>query len=282
MKKQLFIHIGFGKTGTTSVQDTFHASRDLLKQNGVLYPVSGLSGTGHHALAPLNETVIQGRAEDEYEKLLDEIAADESGKVLISSENFSFIREEYVAATKALFAEFDTKIIFYVRPQVELIESTYLEWIKVGRKCPDNLAAFFRQNANGFNFISRLASWRKVYGSKNIVVCRYGGDTRIEILRTIGVPVEMFQAVFKRSDKRSNPSLSPEFVKLATLINRLQLEPEKRLEMMQELLRLTKLLDAKRVTKLMKPALKAVVEEHYAPSNEKILELFGVDVLGKE
>lgn len=281
MKKQLFIHIGFGKTGTTAVQEIFHASRDLLRQNGVLYPSTGVFPTGHHMLAPLNEAAIQGDTVEEYKKLLDEIATDASEKILVSSENYCFMKETFIAAMPKLFSKVDTRIVFYVRPQVELIESTFLQWKKTGQKCPDELQLFFRQNASGFNFSMRLAPWIKAFGKKNIIVRRYEGDTRIDILRAIGVAPGFLQPVIKAGGKRSNPSLSPEFVKLATLINGAELDKVKRWEMMQELLRLTGFLDVNRVKKLMPPPLKARIEEYYAPSNDEIRELFGVDVLGK-
>ena len=34
----LHLHIGSGKTGTTSIQEVFHANRQQLKKQGFLYP----------------------------------------------------------------------------------------------------------------------------------------------------------------------------------------------------------------------------------------------------
>ena len=48
------MHIGFGKTGTTSIQDYLFFNRKIRKSD-FNYPEIGLRGSGHHDLATLGK-----------------------------------------------------------------------------------------------------------------------------------------------------------------------------------------------------------------------------------
>ncbi len=56
MAKQLIIHAGFPKTGTTSLQEALSANRQILLANGIYYPHAGdhyphMGDKAHHLAA---------------------------------------------------------------------------------------------------------------------------------------------------------------------------------------------------------------------------------------
>ena len=51
---RVYLHIGFGKTGTTSIQDYLFFNREIRKSD-FIYPEIGLRGSGHHNLATLGK-----------------------------------------------------------------------------------------------------------------------------------------------------------------------------------------------------------------------------------
>ena len=55
MRRQIYLHIGFPKTGTTSIQTWLTEHAAALAAHGVLYPAIGRDGQeyqyGHHRLA---------------------------------------------------------------------------------------------------------------------------------------------------------------------------------------------------------------------------------------
>jgi len=79
---KIYIHIGFGKTGTTSIQDSLYRNNELLSSQGFLYPKTGLRGTGHHNLCKYSP-----HEGGEFNALVKEIEAQNSSTVIISSES---------------------------------------------------------------------------------------------------------------------------------------------------------------------------------------------------
>ena len=43
----MYVHAGYPKTGTTTIQQFLKRNRGVLKDIGVLYPKTGIHGTGH-------------------------------------------------------------------------------------------------------------------------------------------------------------------------------------------------------------------------------------------
>src|ERR1700722_6424768 len=131
MRKQIFLHIGFPKTGTPSVQMWLTENTVALAAHGVLYPRSGREGQGyyygHHRLArslvesPLGELTI---AWPDMARLRDEMANSPAQTIVISSEDFSTrLQQPEVDLLAQQLADFDVRIVCYVRRQDEFIIS---------------------------------------------------------------------------------------------------------------------------------------------------------------
>lgn len=136
LDKTLYLHIGFGKTGTSSLQSFFARNQERLSGLGVYYPSTGRDGLdAHHYIAtaarPGGGTGYDtDRSWEDYVALLrEEIAGRPEPNVLISSEVFSGrLSWRLLRMLKGVFREI--RVIGYVRRQDVLIASNYNQWVK--------------------------------------------------------------------------------------------------------------------------------------------------------
>lgn len=197
----LVIHIGLQKTGTTFIQRALFNNRQQLKDFGVLYnPAAGLEETNcnaHHFIphalkgkrfsyTPKDDF---SRVEDHALALREEAAAHPDMACVISSEDFSLIRNrEKLQKLRNFFPDDDTRILVYLRRQDAWIDSLYGQMIKVGRK--QSVEEFVSAEEKTLNYGGFLARWSSEFGQKNIVVRAYepGGDFDLwhDFMKSIG------------------------------------------------------------------------------------------------
>jgi mannosyltransferase OCH1-like enzyme len=145
INKHLIIHIGQHKTGSTAIQQ----SLNKLDANNakVMFPKTGLSFSGHHKISD----IFQGKEDDIsnfFKNFFEEISKNDADIVVLSSEYFSSGNEisfnkkrmntiwTHLSWLTTHF--FSSEIVYYVRPQVNSIESRINQSIK-SRLCLDNL-----------------------------------------------------------------------------------------------------------------------------------------------
>lgn len=137
---ELIVHIGTFKTGTTALQKFLSSNRArLLEECNLLYPEAGeIPAGGHHNLVyELTKSwkyVAQRGGFQELRKEVDEAAPE---IVLLSAENLSSyaLGNPGVAPAFGGFASTISariKVICYVRPQWEYIDSYYSQGVKSG------------------------------------------------------------------------------------------------------------------------------------------------------
>ncbi|MFD2858417.1 hypothetical protein ACFSZS_31685 [Seohaeicola zhoushanensis] len=131
-KKTLHIHIGSHKTATTTLQNTFAVSSDLLEHAGVLYPATGRKFQAHHPLAwQLRDTAQSGTSlEDlgDWPATLQEIDASSASQVIISSEDFEWLQD--LSRLELLKDRYDVRVLFYIRSPERYLESYYNQLVK--------------------------------------------------------------------------------------------------------------------------------------------------------
>jgi hypothetical protein len=128
----LLIHVGLHKTGTTSVQDHLYRRRECLRNEGILYPNTGLFGS-QHALIPgsvipkhffLDRIKRSLHTEDYINELSEEVCTVNPRLVLLSSEVFSEIahnRELCLGMINRISARFSScRLLLTLRNPQEL------------------------------------------------------------------------------------------------------------------------------------------------------------------
>ncbi|MCR4946544.1 MAG: hypothetical protein K5929_06345 [Lachnospiraceae bacterium] len=240
MKKQLFVHAGTPKTGTSAIQIYCSTNNERIKANGAVYPNLGFEfpGIGINRNAHFLVHSIKGedgkrdKAAEEalvaegLEKLM--AYFDEYDRVIISDENLwnsSSFKESRIKTLKDACDEKDVEIRFivYLRRQDTLIQSywaqqvkeksklTFREYIETGKY------SFFKLDYN-----ERLNALASVVGKDNIIVRvyeksgYYKGSITADFLHITGIETD---ETFVEPDHIINPSLTGPTLEIKRILN---------------------------------------------------------------
>lgn len=128
MNKQVIIHCGPPKTGSSALQHWFISNRDYLRSIGIMYPEHNADrngiGSGHHSLLLNHKASGSEFNVDAYKTLLDEFYQSSSKYLLLSSEYFFYHIESFIELTG------NVKFVVFIRPECETIESLYNQAVK--------------------------------------------------------------------------------------------------------------------------------------------------------
>lgn len=125
MEKQLFLHMGVQRTGTTSIQKAMAGSRGYLKKQGVLYP--WLFGKPSHVKIAWDIFLEKTTAKDLVEAIKEKEDS-RTHSVILSAEGFSFINN--FSFIGELRKRYNVKVIMYLKEQLSWLESWYNQNIK--------------------------------------------------------------------------------------------------------------------------------------------------------
>ena len=193
--KELFLHIGTQKTGTTSIQSFLKLNRIELEKNKIYTPKSIDIGNGHHRWITTfgtnknkvdafiaNQEFSSQEEKDEkinnkFNLFKHEIERIDEGKWIISCEHMqSELRsEDEIKRLKNKLEKLFTKIniILYIRNPLDTVVSLWSTQTKFGAKLsriavPDD--PFYENVCNHKKTIIR---WENVFGRENLKVLRF-------------------------------------------------------------------------------------------------------------
>jgi hypothetical protein len=130
--KQVFLHIGAPKTGTTYLQRVLAANRERLGEHGVLYPRVG--GEAHHVAAwglrPDGSGMDAANFGGHWRRLVDEVTSWEGPKVVVSSEMFAFLRQEIVSQVVSAFPDAELHVVYTARDLSRQVPAVWQEQVK--------------------------------------------------------------------------------------------------------------------------------------------------------
>jgi hypothetical protein len=183
--RTLYLHIGRGKTGTSSIQRFLAANRERLLAEGCHYVRAGdLAGDrGHKPFAygfidePPSYLREPGGVEQALAEVATEIGASSAPCVLLSSENFTLCNPERLRAFfEAKAPDLGVKVVFFARSQDELVESQYNQLVKTaGMRL--SFAEYLDSGPEELDFSELLRPWAKVFGSENIIARVYDASS---------------------------------------------------------------------------------------------------------
>ena len=136
-----YVHIGTGKTGTTTIQVFLDENHEKLKEKGILYSNVNLSSNRHIYLIYIVDFYLKGKKEDSFvkdiiKKLKEELKQNPNKTFIFSSEDILWWCKDVENASIALkefFTEIgfdDIKIIVYIRSQADLFLSLCSQEVK--------------------------------------------------------------------------------------------------------------------------------------------------------
>lgn len=235
-EKQLFIHIGTHKTGTTSIQSFLAENGTFLAEHGVLYPAPyPKTNPGHHYVAnQLGTSGLKGRRHPSVRQLLKAIESTPYHKIIVSTELFSVIEPRLVAE---VFAGYECHVVCVLRRQDDYLESMYRELRKssffeddvsvfLDKVFAGQLLTIFRNNETELrgrlpvDYAAFLASWAEYFGEDRIHAIAYEeaarkGGVLAAVLGSAGIPAPPLE----RQGKKYNKSFSAPLLQLRTAID---------------------------------------------------------------
>ncbi len=202
--KKLFLHIGFPKTGSTSIQVGLVKNAEALAAQGILYPskrkmaymqniqhlplAAAIPGRNVEWLTPAKRQTLPNA----YRSFFRNISNAEFHTLVVSSESFGGqdIGPKKVEWVRDQFADYDVTVIAYIRRQDSYILSTYQEAIKAGHTGRFDFEDY--PNKKAMFFAQRLSPWRQVFGADKVIVRPFmpalwhQGDLFMDFLHLIG------------------------------------------------------------------------------------------------
>lgn len=215
MHKNLFIHIGTHKTGTSAIQDFLRLNRKPLSRHGVLYPQK--SRRDYYASKD-GEVFVPPEKFKNYRRLI-RLARRRDRHIIVSSETFSLIRD--VRPIRQALGDIRPTIICYLRRQDNFIQSFYNQAVKNEAEYR-SIAAY--EPPTTLDYDALLDRWAVVFGRENVKVRPYekdafkNGDLVTDFLSLVGLDLTPDLKVLA---KDTNPRLPGEALEYMRLLNSL-------------------------------------------------------------
>lgn len=249
MRKRVFLHIGFHKTGTTALQDAFAKNSELLSNSGILFPCGLSNWPSHPELAwsftgnifPWQDKAYQ--VDDViqfYRELINEASED---TIILSSEELC--RLNYYPGTinglSEVFSGIDTRIIAYARSPREFLASRYRHEVQQGSES-QSFADFLSHpdNLDSARFDRRMIEWTIAFPNK--VQLRYydrssliDGNIISDFLNVIGCPEVKIEGDYEDAEVQMHPMLTP----FMTVVNRTEMPDEEKMSIFNAVLDLS-------------------------------------------
>lgn len=262
-----FVHIGIGKTGTTSIQSFLSQSREPLLRLGFLYPQSGLIGNAHYGLFNLRTSEV---TEESFANLAEEVSVSGVRNVILSSENLTYAPMPVIEYMRDALGD-DVRVVFYVREQVGLIQSTFLQWVKDGWDYLGSIERFLDAHYESFDYIRLIGRWATHFDGRIAAHVYHpavtGPSTAEHFLRVVGVPD------LTPPYERHNPSLLPDFFELIRRIDAAGIAREPRQDIIAALLDMS-VEFSHSSRSLLSPELINRIHSLYKASNEEFAQRY--------
>jgi hypothetical protein len=195
---KLFLHVGFHKTGTTSLQGILNRNRKELLDQGFSYPKTKKFKAHHEFAWSVGERgwgwkkFGGSQAGTGPAKRMYKFLKNSKQDVVLSSEFLSELKQEHIQTMVSRLSDRELRVIFTIRPIAKILPSAYQQEVKNGSRLTYNrwLRRVLDQsgeNRNKTRFWSRhshhveIAKWADIIGRDKITVI-VSDDGRPEFL----------------------------------------------------------------------------------------------------
>lgn len=195
------LHIGTPKTGTSIIQSHLAQNREVLRDQGFLYPITISSDPAlyrtfesHHLLMyslagwePFNRF-----CPDTFFEMAEETAAEyKLHTLLLSAENTYWLprqivardlpeeqifwdeKRKYVEAIHHHLKRYDTEIVLYLRRQDRWLESWFNQQVKNGNALMSSMDEFIEHHRWLVDYQTLLGIWSDIFGKEKVKVRVY-------------------------------------------------------------------------------------------------------------
>jgi hypothetical protein len=292
--KRLFLHIGFNKTGSTSIQENLVKNAPRLLEQGFFYPcnveaayfqrvqhvplaaaipdmkLNWLNGKKTRSLGRAYDDLFNATQQNTFETLM--LSSEGFGAVNITTKQLDWLKER--------FEKYRITIIAYIRPQDAYLLSAYQQRITAG-----GVGAFdvgMHESMATMRFGTRLAPWRAAFGPENVIVRPFvpklwhGGELFHDFLNALGIPQDGVVLA-----EPANEGLDYRAVELLRSLNNIKKRgPGKRKRLLDLAFNLDKIMggDFKKKKMALSSEQSSMLRDYYRTENEAALAGSGVSV----
>lgn len=241
-KPLIYLHIGTFKTGTTSIQNFLAENRDLLLDEGILYPLSSRTQKypeAHHNLA--SELIKENRSylpnemydlnAGKWKDVIKEIENFKGEKVIISSEHFNRLTLKEIEIIGKYLSNYEVKIMCFLRKQDEYFESYYCQDIKIAHYWGD-IKNYIAKYKNEGNYHKKLEPWKQTFGKENIIVRVFNKSFKNDLINNFLAIVD-FELGESQDKKRKVKNVTPS-LKVIKVINFLNIIARSKLKLSKD------------------------------------------------
>ena len=231
----VYIHIGYPKTATTSIQKFLIDNRHYLYDLGYHYPLTGIvrrSGTyqsparyGHSNLSwELAGLSCCDSHAGSWAELVRELNALRPENVILSNEGFAMHNNqnklEQIALIKDYLSCHEVKIVVYLRRQDRWIESFYSQFVKASRLNSSTIKEFVSQQSELLNYYDAMIKWAEVFGENNIIVRDFDKEKKHGIYQSFleAINLKLSKADFEKFNIEKTKNISPTIKSIHVLI----------------------------------------------------------------
>lgn len=240
MIKEIYVHIGYNKTGTTSIQEMMYQNASLLLKHRICYPtlscnhskflfsmftsnpekirMNTIAGyTSKEKVAELNKNYTK--------KIEKELANNKIDKVIFSGEHLIALNLKEVEHFSRWLSTFSPKItiICCTRGPIEWYNSRIQQQLKERTKDINSISEKLSTNAK-LNYFS-LKPYLQVFGSDNLIVYDFDKHKKQiykKFLQSCHMKPSLISKLLAKSPKTKNESLSHECCLILSSMNRLK------------------------------------------------------------
>ena len=200
LNKDIYIHVGPPKTGTSAVQKWLSSNPSFLKAHGIYYPshsvdINGVSSGNVRSIYDVDKAQKFTLNKERLSKILDAFNVSDYSLLLLSSEFFFRRMDELkVHMPKA-------KFIAYVRNPMEVNESNYNQSVKRHFQLEKIVAARGKRLPN----MARLVEFTDTYGAQDVYLRLYGdnyfkhGNIVSDLLSVVGIDANVTLPIVNNS-----------------------------------------------------------------------------------
>jgi len=225
--RKAFIHIGFPKTGTTTLQAFLHNHNEDLLRHGVLYPNTGKLWHAQHELAGLFQNdeerlywVKTDPKKPYLELLKEEVKIKNATSLVLSSEAFTFTNNHLNLKEFINECGFeDVNIVCFLRRQDLWVESAFTQLYKAGLLEFD--FSSYANNQKRLDYYTYLDEWANVFGEDNIHIEIIDKELgHVDVVPAMLKILNVEDVADKYLPERYNATLSPDALHYSHLIHK--------------------------------------------------------------
>ena len=190
---EVFLHIGMMKTGTSYLQQVLQRNAEALERDGVFVRHANGGGGMREAMLDILHSEAPATSDGGWARLVRKARAHEGGKVIISSELLSFVKDERAQQIVASFQPSRVTVIITARDLVRIIPSAWQEKIKHGGRLAFDRFVDGVVDENGPQRVKRIFWTRYDLG---VIVRRWVAAAGVDRVVVVTVP-----------DRKASPSL---------------------------------------------------------------------------